>query len=289
MTRIFKLWLGSLLLVALLALISVRWVDRPVATWVHDIFGSPHFGRTVSSPGLSIPLLSAILFVIYGFAAILGRCFSKPETAALMCTVSLLATEVIKSQLKFVFGRTWPDSWAPGVLSFIHDNQFGFHFFHGGRSFGSFPSGHAASVAAVMSVLWIMFPRLRSACVICMAAADVALVLWNLHFISDVVVGTFVGISVGLFTVALWSAAGRPVSPRFSLAKIDNVSSIAIASACERAAVPSSFRQGRSVVDQSSGTATIMRTNPTKTMMPPSPIPKRASALGSAADPSSGK
>jgi membrane-associated phospholipid phosphatase len=223
MTRIFRLWVGSLLLVVLFTLISVTWFDRPVATWVHDIFGSPHFGGLVSSPGLSIPLLAAILFVIYGFAAILGRRFSKPETAVLMCTVSLLATEVIKSQLKFIFGRTWPDSWAPGVLSFIHDNQFGFHFFHSGRSFGSFPSGHAAAVAAVMSVLWIMFPRLRAGCLICMTAADLALVLWNLHFISDVVVGTSVGISVGLFTVALWIAAGRPDSHGLLSAKSDLV------------------------------------------------------------------
>jgi len=221
MTRIFKLWLGSLLLVAVFALISVTWFDKPVATWVHDIFGSHHFGRLARSP--SIPLLSAVIFVIYGFAAILGRRFSKLEIPVLVCTVSLLATEVIKDQLKFAFGRTWPDSWAPGILSFIHDNQFGFHFFHGGRSFESFPSGHAAAVAAVMSVLWIMFPRLRAGCAICIAAADLGLVLSNLHFISDVVVGTFVGISVGLFTIALWNAAGRPDSPGLLSAKSDLV------------------------------------------------------------------
>ena len=221
MTRIFKLWLGSLLLVAVFALISVTWFDKPVATWVHDIFGSHHFGRLARSP--SIPLLSAVIFVIYGFAAILGRRFSKLEIPVLVCTVSLLATEVIKDQLKFAFGRTWPDSWATGILSFIHDNQFGFHFFHGGRSFESFPSGHAAAVAAVMSVLWIMFPRLRAGCAICMVAADLGLVLSNLHFISDVVVGTFVGISGGLFTVALWNAAGRTDSPGLLPAKSDLV------------------------------------------------------------------
>ena len=220
MTRIFKLWLGSLLLVAVFALISVTWFDKPVATWAHDIFGSPKFGGIESLPILPT---FAVVFVLYGFAAILGRRFSKPETAVLLCTVSLLATEVIKSQLKFVFGRTGPDSWAPGILSFIHDNQFGFHFFHGGRSFESFPSGHAAAVAAVMSVLWIMFPRLRAGCAICIAAADLGLVLSNLHFISDVVVGTFVGISVGLFTIALWNAASRPDSPGLLSAKSDLV------------------------------------------------------------------
>jgi len=212
MTRIFKLWVGSLLLVALFALISVASFDKPVAILVHDLFGTRHFGRLAHSPGQSIPLISSVIFVICGFAALLGRRFSRLETAVLLCTISLVVTEVIKNQLKFVFGRTWPDSWAPGILSLIHDNQFGFHFFHPGVSFGSFPSGHAAAVAAVMSALWILFPKLRAGCGICVAAADVGLVFLNLHFISDVVVGTFLGVSVGLFTVALWTATGRPDS-----------------------------------------------------------------------------
>ena len=55
-----------------------------------------------------------------------------------------------------------------------------------------------------MSVLWIVFPRLRPLYVICIGAADIGLVLLNLHFISDVVAGTFVGASTGLFTVALF-------------------------------------------------------------------------------------
>lgn len=212
MTRTLTIWLGSLLLIALFALISVTWFDRPLAIWIHDLSGNQHIGRTAHSSRLSIPLISAVVFVLCGFAAFLGRRFSKLEAAVAMCGMSLLATEVIKNQLKFVFGRTWPDSWAPGITSFIHDDQFGFHFFHSGQSFESFPSGHAAATAAVMSVLWIMFPKLRATYAICMLTADLGLVLLNLHFLSDVVVGSFVGISVGLFTVALWSAAVRPES-----------------------------------------------------------------------------
>ena len=70
-------------------------------------------------------------------------------------------------------------------------------------SLESFPSGHAAVVAAVMSVLWILYPRLRLLCALCIVAADVGLIILNLHFLSDVIVGSFVGGSVGLFTVVL--------------------------------------------------------------------------------------
>jgi membrane-associated phospholipid phosphatase len=209
MTRLFKAWLVGLLMTSLLASIFVMWLDRPIAIFVHDTFGSRHVPDSlVHSPGLSIPLASAVIFVALGVSAIMGRKFSKLESLILICDISLLAADVIKNQLKFAFGRSWPDSWGPGIPSLIQDNVYGFHFFYSGAPYESFPSGHAAVVAAVMSVVWTLFPKLRAVCAVCIAVADVGLVLLNLHFVSDVVVGTFVGISAGLFTLVLFSACG---------------------------------------------------------------------------------
>jgi membrane-associated phospholipid phosphatase len=216
MTRAFKLWIASLALVALFTFISVTWLDRPIARLVNELFGSREVSSTIA---LSVPLMvAAAVFVIYGLLAFMGRQFSRLETSILMCDVSLLVNEVIKNQFKIVFGRTWPDSWAPGVLSYIHDRQFGFHFFRSGQSYESFPSGHAATVAAVMTVLWITYPRARLAYAICIAAADIGLILNNVHFLSDVVAGTFLGASVAMFTVSLWGTlpVRRPVIGRRS-------------------------------------------------------------------------
>jgi membrane-associated phospholipid phosphatase len=215
MTRSFTIWLGAVVGTALLVSISVAWLDRPIAILVHETFGSRHIGNAiVPARGLSIPDVTAIVFVALGLAAIMGRKFSRLETSIFFCAVSILAADVIKSQLKYAFGRTWPDSWAPGILSFIHDNAYGFHFFHAGGSYQSFPSGHASLVAAVMSVLWFMFPNLRALCVMCMLAADAGLILLNLHFLSDVIAGTFVGVSTGWFTVVL-------CSPNFSSGQVN--------------------------------------------------------------------
>jgi membrane-associated phospholipid phosphatase len=204
MTRTFNSWLIGLLMTTLLATISVQWLDRPIATLVHEAFGSRYVPDAVTrSPGLSIPLASAFVFVIFGLSALMGRNFSKIEMSVLLCDVSVLAADAIKNQLKYVFGRTWPDSWDPNVPSFIHDNVYGFNYFHYGQSFESFPSGHAAVAASVMSVLWMLFPRLRTLCALGVGAADLGLVLLNLHFVSDVVAGTFIGVSTGLFTVTL--------------------------------------------------------------------------------------
>ena len=171
-----------------------------------------HFWRTAhtdysSDRIFSISLVSAIVFVICGLVAIMGRRFPKLEAAVAMCAISTLATTIIKDQLKFAFGRTWPDTWGPRIVSYLRDNAYGFHFFQFGKSFESFPSGHAAVAAAVLSVVWISFPKGRVIYAIGVVAVDIGLVALNLHFFSDVVAGTFLGVSTGLFTVALWCAS----------------------------------------------------------------------------------
>jgi membrane-associated phospholipid phosphatase len=201
---IFKYWVMTLAIVTVLASISVTWFDKPIALLISHFFGVRIVSsQLASTPFLSIPLIASMVFVVMGLLAILGRRFSYVEKAILLCDVSVIVTELVKNQLKFLFGRSWPDSWGPNILSLVHDNVYGFHFLHSGESFESFPSGHAAVAAAVMSVLWILYPKLRPLCIVFVAAGDIGLVLLNLHFLSDVIVGSFVGISVGLFTVAL--------------------------------------------------------------------------------------
>ena len=213
MMRAFVAWLAGLLTVTLIAAISVQWIDRPLALWVHDVFGSPHHAVVLADfPVFSIPLVSASLFVILGLWAIMGRRLSKLETAVFLCDISVLAADAIKDQLKFAFGRTWPESWRPGVLSLVHDNAYGFHFFQPGTSFESFPSGHAAVAAAALSVLWIVYPKQRAVWGVGVVTAAVGLVALNLHFLSDVIVGSFVGVSTGLFTVTLWRSTGHQKS-----------------------------------------------------------------------------
>ena len=207
MTRTFKIWLVGFVVTATVVWVSVQWIDRPIALWIFDVFGGRRIPTQTADRIFSIPLITTIVFVICGIIAIMGRRVSKLEAAIAMCAISTLATTVIKDQLKFAFGRTWPDTWGPGIMSFVRDNVYGFHFFQSGKSFESFPSGHAAVAAAVLSVIWILFPNLRVFCTIGLIAVDIGLVALNLHFLSDVVAGSFVGISAGLFTVALWSTS----------------------------------------------------------------------------------
>jgi membrane-associated phospholipid phosphatase len=208
MTRALKSWFVGLVLTVAFVWFSVEWFDRPIALWVHDIFGTWRSSLPIQSATriLSTQLGAAVLFVILGLVAIMGRRFSNLEAAIAVSTISSLATLVVNSQLKFAFGRTWPDPVEPGMVSLLHDNAYGFHFFKFGPAFESFPSGHAAFAAAVLFSMWIFFPKCRVICAIGIVAVDVGLLMLNLHFLSDVVAGTFLGLSTGLFTFAILRA-----------------------------------------------------------------------------------
>jgi membrane-associated phospholipid phosphatase len=201
--RPLRLWLALLSGTVAIVLIAILWIDKPVAFLVNGLFGSRDFSHLASSPVVSLPLIAAFIFVAFGILSLLGRRLSQIETAVLLCDISALIAEVVKDQLKYAFGRTWPDSWGPMVTSLIHDGEYRFYFFSHAPSLGSFPSGHATFAASVLSVLWLLFPKLGALFGLTMGAVAVGLVLLNLHFVSDVIAGTFVGASTGLFTMSL--------------------------------------------------------------------------------------
>ncbi|HTV28355.1 MAG TPA: phosphatase PAP2 family protein [Xanthobacteraceae bacterium] len=207
MTRVLKVWLVCLALTVLAVWVSYLWLDKPVALWVNRTVGAVHVpAKLIGSPLSSTSFITAFAFVVCGLVAISGRRFLMLGTTITLCVVSAVSTILIKDQLKLIFGRTWPDTWGQGILSLVRDGVYGFHYFQYGRSFESFPSGHAALTAAVLSVPCFLFPKLRAGVVICIVVIDASLVMLNLHFLGDVIAGTFVGFSSGLFTVYLWRA-----------------------------------------------------------------------------------
>jgi membrane-associated phospholipid phosphatase len=135
-----------------------------------------------------------------------GRAFTKSAEAAVLCSISLIVAEAIKSGLKLVFGRLWPDTWVENNPSFLRDGAYGFNFFHGGHGYAAFPSGHTAVTCALISVLWIIYPKLRPLYALIVLAVAVGLIGANYHFLGDVIAGGFVGVSTGWMTVALWRA-----------------------------------------------------------------------------------
>jgi membrane-associated phospholipid phosphatase len=206
MTNDLRKWFASFVYVAAIVVVSYEWIDRPISFFVHDHLNQNKIFILLQWIPAIFPPLAALAFLTLGLLALSKTNFSAFQVVMLLCSLSLVVADALNKQLKFVFGRTWPETWANNNPSLIHDGVYGFNPLHGGVGFASFPSGHAATSCAVMSVLWICYPRFRPLYVLCVAAVTTGLIGADFHFLSDVIAGGFIGVSAGWTAVAIWQA-----------------------------------------------------------------------------------
>jgi membrane-associated phospholipid phosphatase len=202
-------WALAFALTAVAVVVSYLWLDRPIALIAHDQLRRYHiFEELTRIPELITPL-AMVIFIALGFRALSDRPLSRLDTVVVLAGASLAVATVVKDQLKHVFGRTWPETWVRNNPSFIRDGAYGFNPFQGGPGYASFPSGHTTAVCAVMTVLWICYPKFRLLYALCVAAVAIGLVGANYHFLSDVIAGAFLGVSIGWLTVSIWEHGPR--------------------------------------------------------------------------------
>ena len=196
-------WCIALAITAAGIIASDLWLDQPIAFFVHRNVADKTFFVWLQRLPVAFLLLSLLVFVWCGFCALTNRLFSRVQSVGLACSLSFVTANFINNQLKYAFGRTWPETWIQNNPSLIQSGVFGFNPFHGGPGFASFPSGHVAAVRAVITVLWWSYPNLRPIYAACVAAVAVGLIGANYHFLSDTFAGIFVGISVGYITTKI--------------------------------------------------------------------------------------
>ena len=187
----------------LLAAVCYWWVDRPVAFFVHR-------HRFFSDTWLEWPPVLSERLKYAAAAATLGvfvwracQRAGRTQTVLLAIGVDLILATLVKTLLKFSFGRYWPETWKLYNPSLIANRAYGFNPFTFGGAYESFPSGHALVICSVLAVLWVSRPRWRWACVLLSALLCLTLVGMNYHFVSDVIAGADLGWIVG-FLVARW-------------------------------------------------------------------------------------
>ncbi|HXF88351.1 MAG TPA: phosphatase PAP2 family protein [Xanthobacteraceae bacterium] len=187
------------------------WIDRPVSYFAHAQLAQyrPIFHQMQRTPEF-FASVAVVVFALAGYFVLLRRPLSRLLAVLLLSGVSLGVGAIIKDQLKFVFGRTWPETWINNNPSLIRDGVSGFNFFHGGAGYASFPSGHMTATCAVMSVLWLAYPRFRLLYGLVVAIVAIGLMGANYHFVSDIIAGAFIGWTVGWLAVRLWDAGGLP-------------------------------------------------------------------------------
>jgi membrane-associated phospholipid phosphatase len=198
--------------IAVIAVIaSCLWLDQPIAFFVRRNVTEKAALIWLQRLPVALPLISLSILAWCGFWSLMNRPLSRVQSVALACSISFLATSLVTNQLKYAFGRTWPDTWIDHNPSLIQSGVFGFNPFHGGIGFAAFPSGHAAGLCAVVAVLWSAYPSWRPVYIASMAATAIGLIGANYHFLSDILAGGFIGVFVGYVTTKM--SLSRDVLP----------------------------------------------------------------------------
>jgi membrane-associated phospholipid phosphatase len=192
--------------------VSYLWIDQPIAFFAYNHRAFHGFFVDLTFIPEPLPGLALTMFFALGLWALIAKPASKLYTVLLTCSISLIVAEATKSQLKYIFGRTWPETFVNNNPSLISNNAYGFNFLHGGAGYASFPSGHMTAICAVASVLWIYYPRFRALYALVVAAVAIGLLGADYHFLSDIIAGSFLGTVTGWLAVVLQEQAASKLT-----------------------------------------------------------------------------
>jgi len=199
---------AGLIFAALFALVALSYLflDREVASGLRPYtHGVPIFVWMTYIVNPLIPLAS-IAAAFIGARALVRGSLTPAEALLLRICCALLVAYVLKDQLKYLFGRTWPETWINNNPSFFGDGTYGFFPMHGGPGYSSFPSGHTTLIATIAGALWSLAPKLRWVGVALVLAVAVGLLGADYHWLSDILAGGILGVTTGLVAARI----GRP-------------------------------------------------------------------------------
>jgi membrane-associated phospholipid phosphatase len=203
----------------LLIIIAFLYLDRPLAEFAHDHLRD-HFTSSVfreqifqwfTDIAATVEPLSVWGLGIIGVIALLTGRTSPVARILIAAAVAALIADAAKGELKYIFGRPWPETWIDNNPSFIQDNVYGFFPFHGGAGWASFPSGHTTLVTAPLTVLWFGVPRLRWLAVLVPVLVMIGLIGLDYHFLSDCLAGVVVGTVSGTGASMLFGVRPPPL------------------------------------------------------------------------------
>lgn len=204
--------LVALIAFAVLAIfVMTLYVDMPLAE-LFQSFGLWQALRSASVTQVPVLFAAGIAAVVLGCCCIVLRLpFAKLcRSATLAGFASLLSHVIVKGFLKGIFGRAFPYV----VLGHGSDS---FHWFSLLSTERSFPSTHAAELAAILAVFWVRHPRWRPLYGLVAVGMNLTMMLGEWHFLSDIIAGSLVGIGfAGLMMATAKRIAARLPASEFA-------------------------------------------------------------------------
>ncbi len=205
MRRRFRVAFFSVAVVAA-CVVSYFFLDLPIALFFASADGPlKEFFAAITYLGESTAYL-----IISGIAAIWYRLAVKRplfSNMALFVFVSIAASGTLNALIKYVFGRG-----RPGILA--DHGIYGFDFFSAGYDYSSFPSGHANTIAALLTALYLIFPRRGYIYVLAAILPVMSRVVIGAHFLSDIIFGSYLGVVTTMLLEQIFEKNGMLLSER---------------------------------------------------------------------------
>jgi len=169
-----------------LIMLSYLFADTQIAYFFYD-----HANPTTSELAQDITTLGVVnyyLFIFLGFYFI-GLFVLKNQkfaNKALYLFLCILLPAMVCDGLKMILGRARP------TLLF-HQNIYGFQFLKFHHAMMSFPSGHATTIAALMTGLSFLKPRFWGYFLLIAWVVAFTRIFITAHYLSDVMAGWYIG------------------------------------------------------------------------------------------------
>jgi membrane-associated phospholipid phosphatase len=195
------MWLLSLLICTLVVAVTFVYFDVPIARRFYGFLGPAESLATGFASGVLLGVEAAVALALVIIRITRGHLSPFREVTALACLTSICAYAINDNILKLYFGVSNP-------AAVLHGTRHAFNLLSGSSS-SSFPSGHMVLAGAFAGV----FMRLYRTSILPFSAllliATVLLIAGDWHFVSDVIAGTFVGVSAGLLAGEVWLAHSK--------------------------------------------------------------------------------
>jgi membrane-associated phospholipid phosphatase len=203
--RVFLVTIVAIVLIA----ISIGFVDRPLTLFLHarDPDLRALFDLT-GRLGLTYGYLSVfgLAFVALHWGGLLARLqpFARPMRAfsaiPAFLFLSIAASGVVVDILKFLFGRPRP--------KLLFGNEI---YDFGGLGLHA-DSGHSATIVALMSALWFVWPQHLLFYVLVAAIVSLSRVVVSAHYLSDVFAGALIAVLTTWGMAAIFARSGIDLS-----------------------------------------------------------------------------
>ena len=201
---LLRIWLLALAACAAVVAFSFAHLDAPVAHYFAELNLFLRHMKGAVGGGLLVSGESVVLIGVVLVRLVRGRISVFSETLAIACLTSIGAYGVNDYVLKVFFG-------VPSPSNVLHGARHAFHFWMGSES-SSFPSGHMVLAAAFAGVFMRLYRASIWALSLLLLLAAGLLIAGDWHFLSDIVAGTFFGLSAG--ALAAEGRAARSGEPQ---------------------------------------------------------------------------